>query len=123
MEEAARGVRTPTKGESLVAALIPCTWVGYETCETPGRGTVDATGVPTLCVVETLAGRGGTAVTAAYEGLGCKGFKVTLPLRPTVTHSSFFPSAYLAGASLGAGFTLGVTKGQSRILCFADWHR
>ena len=117
----ARGVQTPTKGEALAAALIPCAWAGCETCGTPGRGTVAAAGVPTLGVVETLAG--GTAITNAYEGLGYKGFKVALPLRPIVTHSSYFPSACLAGASLGAGLTLGVTRGQSRILCSVDWHQ
>ena len=123
MEEAARGVRTPTKGEALAVALIPYAWAGCETCETPERGTVDTAGVPTLGAVETLAGRGGTAAIATYEGLAYTRIKVTLPLRPTVTHSSFFPSTCLTGASLGAGLTLGVTRGQSRILCSADWHR
>ena len=122
MEEVGRGVQTPTKGEALAAALIPYVWAGFETCETPGRGIVDAAGVPTLGVVETPVGRGGTVIIVTYEGLGYKGFKVTLPLCPTVTHSYFFPSAYFTGASLGMGFTLGITKGKSLILCFSIWH-
>ena len=122
MEETVRGLQTPAKVEALAAALIPCIPTRFETCETPRIGTMDAAGVPTLGVVETPAGRGGIAVTTAYEGLGCKGFKVTLPLHPIVTHSSFFPLACLTGASLGVGLTLGVARGQSLILCSIDWH-
>ena len=63
MEEIARGVRAPTKGEALAAALIPYVLAGFETCETPKRGTVDVAGVPMLGGVETPVGRGGTVAT------------------------------------------------------------
>ena len=65
MEEIARGVQAPTKGEALAVALIPYILAWFETCEAPRRGTVDAGSVPMLGRVETPTGREGIVAIAA----------------------------------------------------------
>ena len=64
MEETTRGVRAPTKAEALAAALIPYAWAGFETCETPRIGVVEAACVPILVGVDVPVGIGGTIATA-----------------------------------------------------------
>lgn len=64
MEETARGVRAPTKGKALAAALIPYEPIGFETCETPETGAVETTGVSTLAGMEIFVEIGGITITA-----------------------------------------------------------
>ena len=65
MEEIARGVQAPTKAKALVATLIPYELAGFETYETPKRGTVEAARIPMLAGADTPVGIGGTAVITA----------------------------------------------------------
>ena len=85
-------------------------------------GVVETTCIPTLAEIGVPMGIGGTTMTTTYDCLVGKGFKVTFPLHPIVTHSSFFPLVGLARASLGVGLILSIAKGQSLILCSMDWH-
>lgn len=105
MEETRRGVQTPAKGETLVATLIPCAPTRFETCKIPRIIVVETAGISTLAGVDTPVGIGGIAVTSAWDFLGAKGLKVGFPLRPTVTHSYFFPLASLVTIALVGGLT------------------
>ena len=62
MEETARGVWALAKAEALEATLIPYILPGFETCEAPEIGVVEAACVPMLAGVDASIGIGGTVV-------------------------------------------------------------